>query len=81
MQIVPKGKKWTSAFGACGGGYLASNHIALLGLTRFQPDMCPENISTLPNDWTAAVNIRFQRSKETLDNLLSCGRHGMLAQS
>lgn len=34
LQIVPQGRKWTSAFRTCGGGYLKSNHIALTGLSR-----------------------------------------------
>ena len=37
LQIVPRGRKWTSAFRTCGGGYLKSNHIVLTGLTRFSP--------------------------------------------
>ena len=37
LQIVPQGRKWTSAFRTCGGGYLKSNHIALTGLRRSSP--------------------------------------------
>lgn len=37
LQIVPQGRKWTSAFRTCGRGYLKSNHIALTGLTCFSP--------------------------------------------
>ena len=37
LQIVPQGRKWTSGFRTCEGGYLKSNHIALTGLTRFSP--------------------------------------------
>lgn len=71
LQIVPKGRKWTSAFRTCGGGYLKSNHIALLGLTRFGAARLPGQ----ENDWTTAINIRFQRSK-AVKNILSCDRHG-----
>ena len=74
MQVVPNGKKWTSAFTTCGGGYLASNHIGLVGLSRFaeEPSMGGEN-----PDWTTAVNIRFQRGKDTVSNILAWDRHGM----
>ncbi len=73
-QIVPNGKKWTSAFTTCGGGYLASNHIGLIGLSRFagEPSMGGEN-----TDWTTAVNIRFQRSKDKVNNILAWDRQGV----
>ena len=71
---MPKGKKWTSAFTTCGGGYLANNHIGLVGLSRFagEPSTGGEN-----PDWTTAVNIRFQRSKETVSNIVALDRHGV----
>ncbi len=75
MQIVPKGKKWTSAFNACAGGYLASNHIALLGLTRFGEGAPPTGSH---NDWTTAVNFKFQRGKRTVENILAWDGQGTL---
>ena len=77
IQIVPRGKRWTRAFICCGGGYLAGNHISLLALTHvsgLRPDLPP-----LPgNDWATALNIRFQRGKDTVNNILASDRHGML---
>ena len=78
VQIVPKGRKWTSAFKSCAGGYLKSNHIGLLGLVRFgkspQPSMPIDLTSGI--DWATAVNIRMQRCRDTLDNILASDRHG-----
>ena len=73
MQIVPKGNKWTSAFSICGGGYLKSNHIGLLGLSRFAGE--PSAAGEKP-DWTTAVNIRFHRGSDTVSNILAWDRHG-----
>ena len=74
IQVVPKDKEWTSAFGTCGGGYLASDHIGLLGLTRFARE---PSLHDAENDWSTAVNVRFQRGKDTVERLLAWGRHGM----
>ena len=77
MQIVPKGRKWTSAFTACGGGYLTSNHICLLGLTHFK-QLRPDLPHLPVKDWETALNIRFQRGKDSVSNILACDRHGTL---
>ncbi|CAL5228024.1 g11087 [Coccomyxa viridis] len=75
VQIVPKGRKWTSAFTACGGGYLTSNHICLLGLTHFK-QLRPDLPHLPVKDWETALNIRFQRGKDSVSNILACDRHG-----
>ena len=72
MQIVPKGIKWTSGFQGCGGGYLASNHIGLTGLTRFAKVAS----SASEADLATAVNIRFQRGRHIVSNILAADRHG-----
>ena len=78
LQIVPKGRKWTSAFQSCGGGYLASNHIGLIGLTRCGKATRYDAPSwDTASDWTTAVNIRFQRGRDTVKNVLAYDRHGM----
>ena len=74
MQIVPQGRKWTSAFSACAGGYVASNHIVMLGLSRFGEDAPPTGSQ---NDWTTAVNFRFQHGKDVVKDILDWDRHGM----
>ena len=77
MQIVPKGKRWTSAFLRCGGGYLASNHIGLIGLTRCEKGATSDDIAChTTNDWKSAVNIRFQRGRDTVKRILAADRHG-----
>ena len=77
---MPKGKKWISGFRFCGGGYLASNHIGLLGLSRNAEVtvMRPEEPNNPVADWATAVKIRFQRGKDTVDNILACDRQGMI---
>ena len=57
----------------CAGGYLANNHIGLLGLTRFGEGTGSDCAA---NDWATAVNIRFQRGRETVDTILDSSRQG-----
>ena len=69
--MVPKGKRWTSGFNTCAGGYLRGNHITLLGLTRLTEHDLPIGRS----DWTTAMNIRFQRTS-AIKHILACDGHG-----
>ena len=69
--MVPKGKRWTSGFNTCAGGYLRGNHITLLGLTRLTEHDLPIGRS----DWTIAINIRFQRTS-AVRSILACDGHG-----
>ena len=79
MQIVPRGRMWTSAFSACGGGYLQSNHVALIGLTRY--GKLHLDLPAMPiKDWANAVNIRFQRNTDIVKNILAADRHGIFQQ-
>lgn len=80
---MPKGKKWTSAFKSCCGGYLKSNHIGLTGLFRFEKSPQPNAPMSLvsSSDFATVINIRFRRGKDTIDNILASDRHGMLQQS
>ena len=83
MQIVPRKKEWTSAFKSCCGGYLKSNHIALLGLFRFEKSPQPSTVTLSPvsvRDFATVINIRFRRGKDTMDKILASDRHGMLQQ-
>ena len=80
MQLVPKGRKWTSAFTNCGGGYLASNHIGLMGLTHFK-QLHPALPQMPCREWGAALNISFQRSEDTVSNIVACDQHGILTKS
>ena len=72
--MVPKGKRWTSGFNTCAGGYLRGNHITLLGLTRLTEHDLPIGRS----DWTTAMNIRFQRTS-AIKHILACDGHGEIS--
>ena len=77
VQLVPKGRKWTSGFTNCGGGYLASNRIGLMGLTRFK-QLHPALPLMPSRELGTAVNMSFQRSEDTVSNILACDQHGKL---
>ncbi|CAL5222059.1 g4358 [Coccomyxa viridis] len=65
VPIVPKGKKWISGFRFCGGAYLASNHIGLLGLSR-DAEVTVIRLGEPNNpvaDWATAVNIRHGKGQ------------------